>query len=229
MASYYSRRPIFANTIPGHLPRPRYQEPDTRLGDLPLRQSDNSYASTAPVAPPPAYVGAGLPLSRTVSSGATLVSNGSSTRRSRVVKVKWSYHPALSGKGVWLHRLPRFLRRDRETLDPDFPAEFSELLTSTGQAGEEHEGALKVRELWQARVSHLNTWVIPDRLVATRFWTALMEVSCIPCTGIRCSLSFCRRSDHRSRHRRAVYCGSGRNAGQAGGKAACRHHSTAQS
>ena len=96
-----------------------------------------------------------------------------------MVKLNWSYHPALSGKRVWLHRLPRFLRRDRETLDPAFPAEFSELLASTGQAGEEHEGALKVRELWQARISHLNTWVIPDRLVATRFWTALMEVSCV--------------------------------------------------
>lgn len=149
-----------------------------RLGDLPLRQEDTSYASTAPAAPPPAYVSAGLPLSRTISSGATLVSNGSSTRRSRVVKVNWSFHPALSGRRISLHRLPRFFRRDREALKADFPQDFEELLVAAGQGGEETEGVLKIRELWKARVSHLNTWVIADRLVATRFWIAIMEVRC---------------------------------------------------
>ena len=193
MASYYSRRPIFANTIPGHqrlYPRNRdvEQAQQPGLGDLPLRQSDTSYANTSPVAPPPAYVGAGipLPLSRTVSFGATLVSHGSGAghaRRSRVVKVGWSYHPALAGPRLWLNRLPRLLRRDKEVLDLDFPAEFNELLASAGQGGEEHDGGLKIRELWQARVSHLNTWVIPERLVASRFWTALMEV----CPKILCS------------------------------------------
>ena len=130
-------------------------------------------------APPPAYrgTGAGLPLSRTVSSGATLVSTSGGSRRSRVCKVAWAYHPSLSGPHQLRDRLYRYLSRKQEVLSLDFPPEFNELLLA-GSAKE--QDIVKIQELWQARISHLNDWIIPDRLAVTRQWLAVLEVHLSP-------------------------------------------------
>lgn len=61
----------------------------------------------------------------------------------------------------------------REALQSDFPDDFEEVLDegSIDLAGQE-----KVRELFAARIHHLNEWMLQP-LAATRLWMALVEVS----------------------------------------------------
>lgn len=121
--------------------------------------------------PPPAYTGLELPLVRTSSSGRTLVNPTGSRRRWKTVQIEWAYHPAISGRW-YIYRLLRFLRMDKEVLKPGFPEVFEELLDEGHVDLSEQE---KIRELYAARISHLNEWVIPT-LAATRLWMALTEV-----------------------------------------------------
>jgi len=132
--------------------------------------------SSPPSIPPPAYHhhGPGLPLVRTTSSGATLVSGVGSSRKSRVVKLDWEFHPSISGPHQKRDRLMRYLARKPEKFSDSFPDEFMELLLA-GQCSENDIN--KIEELYKARVDHLNNWVIPEKLVSTRFWLALLEVS----------------------------------------------------
>lgn len=138
-----------------------------------------STPSAAPAIPPPAYgagagTGAGLPLSRTISSGATLVASASTgTRKARVVQVNWAFHPSLSGPHQKRDRWLRYLGRKAESLSDDFPEDFMSLLVA-GQSTEENIS--KIQELYKARIDHLNNWVIPNSLVITRLFMALLEI-----------------------------------------------------
>lgn len=60
----------------------------------------------------------------------------------------------------------------REALQSDFPDDFEEVLDegSVDLAGQE-----KVRELFAARIHHLNEWMLQP-LAATRLWMALVEI-----------------------------------------------------
>lgn len=182
MASLYSR-PIYNLRLPGHyrLQHPR-SDPvfDVPIGELPAQTSDHAatagHASTGNVQiPPPAYTGIQLPLVRTTSSGRTLVNPTGSGRRSKVVKIAWAYHPAISGRW-YLARLYRFLKMEREALKSDFPDEFEEVLDEGNVDLAEQE---KIRELFSARIHHLNEWML-EPLAATRLWMALVEVSSSP-------------------------------------------------
>lgn len=125
-----------------------------------------------------------LPLSRTVSSGATLVAsstlpisfNASIRRPGRSHKVQWAYHPALVGPKFsrWFLGLFRYLRRQPEMLENSFPSNFQHALLESGFP---EEDCNKVRELYVARIDHLNDYIIPDCLIITRVWMALMQVS----------------------------------------------------
>lgn len=171
--------------LPGHyrLQRPR-GEPvfDVPIGNLRPEEADRAEAphdtadeSATPAgvqAPPPAYTGLQLPLVRTTSSGRTLVNPTGSGRRSKATKIDWHYHPAISGKW-YLYRLLRFLRRDRERLQTEFPEVFEEVLIEGNVDPEEQD---KIRELFLARITHLNDWVL-ESLAGTRLWMALVEVS----------------------------------------------------
>lgn len=141
-----------------------------------------SAPSPAPVSisvqvPPPAYTGNGLPLVRTTSSGRTLVPAPGSAggRRSRAVKIAWAYHPAISGHWwyIYLFRLFRFLAIQKESLIGDLPNELEEILDTSGIDLREQQ---KMNELFSARISHLNNWVLPD-LASTRLWLSIVEVS----------------------------------------------------
>lgn len=183
MASYYSRR-IYNMQLPGHYRLQRTRgEPvfDVPIGNLQAGPSSDhpasepaSQESTAASVqvPPPSYTGLQLPLVRTTSSGRTLVNPTGSGRRSKVTKIEWSYHPAISGRWYFL-RLFRFLRKDREALKTDFPQAFEEVLLEGNVDPAEQE---KVRELYLARINHLNEWVL-EPLAATRLWMALVEVN----------------------------------------------------
>lgn len=183
MASYYSRR-IYNMQLPGHYRLQRTRgEPvfDVPIGNLqagpssdhPASEPANHEGTAANVqVPPPSYTGLQLPLVRTTSSGRTLVNPTGSGRRSKVTKIQWSYHPAISGRWYFL-RLFRFLRKDREALKADFPQAFEEVLLEGNVDPAEQE---KVRELYLARINHLNEWVL-EPLAATRLWMALVEVN----------------------------------------------------
>lgn len=192
----------------GDAPRPSHSNPaegSRRTNDVPI------------LAPPPAYTGAGVPLSRTISSGATLVASGSSGgRKSRVIQVNWRYHPSLTGPHQKRDRLIRYLSRKREILNDQFPEDFMDLLIA-GQCSEADIN--KIEGLYKARIDHLNNWVIPSHLVGTRLCMGLLEVSLnvvssarllvIPaCPSLRCfwtlkiAISF---TDSRLCHRRPVH------------------------
>lgn len=113
-----------------------------------------------------------LPLSRTVSSGATLVANRFiNSRRSASHILEWEYHPALAGSKASrvFSRYYRYLTRQAEALSTDFPAEA--LLQELTDLERE-----KVKQLYVARINHINKWVIPDCLVRTRFCLCLLEI-----------------------------------------------------
>lgn len=188
MASLYSR-PIYNLRLPGHYRlHPPAGEPvfDVPIAQLPPARShaDGSAPPPAPAAaavassrsagtrevqvPPPAYTGLELPLSRTISSGRTLVN----PRRSKATKIAWAYHPAISGRW-YFYRLFRFLKKQHEKLQSQFPDEFEEVLDEGNVDPAEQE---KIRELYSARIHHLNEWMLQP-LAATRLWMALVEVS----------------------------------------------------
>lgn len=164
------------STQPGRTgARTRSAEPafDTAIGDLalPRHPTTTTISTAAPAAPPPAYGGPGLPLSRTVSSGRTLTN----PRRSAIVKLAWASHPALGGS--WLAapvRLIRYLRMEGEVVSSQFPDEFTEVLDAS--AGVTEDDIRKAEQLFEARVNHLNKWIIADALALTRFWMAFLLV-----------------------------------------------------
>lgn len=176
MASLYSR-PIYNLRLPGHY---RLQQPrgetvfDVPIGALPVDHAATATSASAGnvQVPPPAYTGLQLPLVRTTSSGRTLVNGSGGARRSKVLKLSWAYHPAISGRW-YLYRLFRFLKRDREALQSDFPDDFEEILDEGNVDSAEQD---KIREIYSARIHHLNEWLLQP-LAATRLWMALVEVS----------------------------------------------------
>jgi hypothetical protein len=60
----------------------------------------------------------------------------------------------------------------RERLQDEFPDDFEEVLD---EGGVPSEGQEKIRELYAARVHHLNDWLLSG-LPATRLWMAIVEV-----------------------------------------------------
>ena len=125
-----------------------------------------------PTVPPPAYNRSpGLPLSRTISSGRTLIN----PQRSCTVQIEWVRHPALRGGWwAWTYRWLYFLRFDKEWLDHKVPEEFKLLFEES--AGLETRDKRKAMETFEQRVGHLNRWIIPDMLCLTRFWMVMLLV-----------------------------------------------------
>jgi len=66
------------------------------------------------------------------------------------------------------------LTRKAEVLSAEFPAGFEALLPELTELERE-----KIRGLYEARINHINKWVIPDCLVRPRLYLCLLEIAAI--------------------------------------------------